>query len=63
MSEIESSDARTLLNPPGFCMIAGCSSPSVASRWIVVGSGEDREIEVCWKHAEGDLEPESIPIG
>jgi hypothetical protein len=32
----------------------------VASRWIVLGSGEDREIEVCWKHAEGELDPESI---
>jgi hypothetical protein len=60
MSEHESLEDRTHLNPPGFCVIAGCTAPSVASRWIVLGSGEDREIEVCWKHAEGELDPESI---
>jgi hypothetical protein len=32
----------------------------VTSRWVVVGEGENREIEVCWKHAEVELDPETI---
>jgi hypothetical protein len=60
MSENESSENRTHLNPPGFCVIPGCTSPSLTSRWVVLGSGVDREIEVCWNHAEGELELETI---
>jgi hypothetical protein len=60
MSEHESVEDRTHLNPPGFCVIAGCTAPSVTSRWNVGGDGADREIEVCWKHAEGELDPETI---
>ena len=60
MSEYESSDSRTQLNPPGFCVLPGCTSPSVTSRRILLNDREDREIEVCWKHAEGEIDPETI---
>jgi hypothetical protein len=58
MSDYESSESRTHLNPPGFCLIPGCTSPSVTSRRVLLRDGEDREIEVCAKHAEGDLDLE-----
>ena len=61
MSDQET-EGRSLLNPPGFCDVFGCTGASVSSRWVVLGSGEDREIEVCWKHAEGELDPETIAI-
>ncbi len=60
MSEHESED-RTHLNPPGFCVLPGCTASSVTSRRILLG-GEDREIEVCSKHAEGELDPDSIAL-
>jgi hypothetical protein len=60
MSEYESSESRTHLNPPGFCVLPGCTSPSVTSRRILLGGGEDLDIEVCRKHAEGELDPETI---
>jgi hypothetical protein len=40
-----------------FCDIAGSTGAVVAGRWIVTGSGEQRHVEVCWKHAEGELDP------
>ena len=60
MSEYESLEGRTHLNPPGFCIIPGCTSPSVTSRRVLLGTGEDREVEVCSTHAEGDLDLEWI---
>ena len=32
------------------CEILGCSSPSTTTRWSI---DENRQLEVCWKHAEG----------
>jgi hypothetical protein len=55
MSEYESSD-RTFLNPPGFCVLPGCTAASVASRRVLLATGEDLEIEVCAKHSEGPLD-------
>lgn len=43
-----------------FCAIAGCTDHVTTSRWIVVEDVEGRHIEVCWKHAEGDLDPASV---
>jgi hypothetical protein len=40
-----------------FCEIAGCTDHVVAGRWVVTGNGEQRHVEVCWKHAEGELDP------
>jgi hypothetical protein len=39
----------------GICEIAGCTSPGVTSRWVVLPGGRERRIEVCWKHREGEL--------
>ena len=39
----------------GICEIAGCTSPGVTSRWVVLTGGHQRQIEVCWKHREGEL--------
>jgi hypothetical protein len=36
----------------------------VTSRRILLDGREDREIEVCWKHAEGDIDLETLsPMG
>jgi hypothetical protein len=56
MAEPEAHDERTHLNPPGFCVVPGCSGESVTTRVLPLGGGEEREVEVCWKHAEGDLD-------
>jgi hypothetical protein len=58
MSEYEPLEGRTHLNPPGFCIIPGCTSPSETSRRVLLGDDRDREIEVCLKHGEGDLDLE-----
>jgi hypothetical protein len=63
MTEHESLDSGSLLNPPGFCEVAGCTSPSMDSRWVILGSGDSRQIEVCWKHSEGDLDLDAISAG
>lgn len=47
-----------------FCQIVGCTSPGTTTRWIMTEKDGRRQIEVCWKHAEGelteaDLDPES----
>lgn len=39
-----------------FCEIAGCSGAATTSRWVVVEKEGKREIDVCWKHAEGDID-------
>ena len=40
-----------------FCEIAGCAGTVTTGRWVTIGGGEERHVEVCWKHAEGDLDP------
>ena len=42
------------------CEIAGCSDHAISERWIIVSDGSQRRIEVCWKHAEGDLDPTAL---
>ena len=39
----------------GICEIAGCTSPGVTSRWVVLTGGREHQIEVCWKHRDGEL--------
>jgi hypothetical protein len=53
MAEQESSSV-------GICEIAGCTSSSVTSRWVVLGEGGGRQIGVCWKHADGELGGEEL---
>jgi len=60
MSEYESLESRIHLNPPGFCVVPGCTASSVTTRRVLLGGGEDREIEVCRKHAEGVLDLDEI---
>jgi hypothetical protein len=45
---------------PSFCDVAGCKGASTTSRWITIGSGQKRRVAVCWKHAEGDLDPSMV---
>ena len=35
------------------CEVVGCTDPATRSRWVVAGM--NRQVEVCWKHEEGDL--------
>lgn len=43
-----------------FCEIAGCTGVSTTSRWVTIGHGDKRRVEVCWKHAEGEIDLESL---
>lgn len=63
MSEHEPLDDRIHLNPPGFCAVPGCTDSAIAHRHVLLGSGEEIQIEVCWKHAEGELDLESLETG
>lgn len=40
-----------------FCEIAGCTGAVTNARWVTIGPGEERPVEVCWKHAKDDIEP------
>lgn len=43
------------------CEILGCSGEGTTTRWIISEDHGKRELRVCWKHAEGELDPEMIP--
>lgn len=38
-----------------FCDIVGCSGTGTTTRWVMTEKDGQREIHVCWKHAEGDI--------
>lgn len=40
--------------------VAGCTGVSTTSRWVTIGHGDKRRVEVCWKHAEGEIDLESL---
>jgi hypothetical protein len=54
MSEREGGTTLTI------CEIAGCTGHATASRWIVTEVDGRRQIEVCWKHEEGDIDPDLV---
>jgi hypothetical protein len=39
------------------CEIIGCSSPATTTRYLI---DQDRHLQVCWKHAEGEIDPNSV---
>jgi hypothetical protein len=44
------------------CDIAACTGAVVAGRWVVTGAGGQRHVEVCWKHAKGELDPTLLEL-
>ena len=56
MSSSEPTGAATI------CEIRGCNGDATATRWVFVEKDKGRELEVCWKHAEGDLDPKLLPF-
>ena len=42
------------------CEIAGCTDHAISERWVIVSDGSQRRIEVCWKHAKGELDPTAL---
>ena len=45
------------------CEILGCSGEGTTTRWVITEDHGKRELRVCWKHSEGELDPEKIPAG
>lgn len=45
------------------CEIMGCSGEGTTTRWIITEDHGKRELRVCRKHEEGDLDPGKIPAG
>ncbi|MGH3649254.1 MAG: hypothetical protein ACRDU9_00985 [Acidimicrobiia bacterium] len=43
-----------------FCVVRGCSSPSTTTLFVRMGEEEPREVEVCSKHAEGELSADDL---
>ncbi len=46
-----------------FCVVNGCTDTATRSRWIMTGPETQREIEVCWKHEEGELDINDLELG
>lgn len=46
-----------------FCVVEGCTDPATRARLIVTGPEAKREIGVCWKHEEGELDINSLDLG
>jgi len=43
-----------------FCAVAGCTDHAMTRRWIVMGDGSQRQIEVCWKHSKGKIDAATV---
>ncbi len=43
-----------------FCEIIGCAGEGTHTRWVFTDDDGRRQIQVCWKHAEGELDPAQI---
>lgn len=54
------SEGQVQESAASMCEIIGCSSPSTTTRWVMTEKDGRRQIEVCWKHAEGDVDPSSL---
>lgn len=46
-----------------FCVVEGCTDPATRSRWIMTGPETKREIEVCPKHEDGELDINRLDLG
>jgi len=46
-----------------FCVVEGCTDPASRTRLIVTGPEIQREIEVCWKHEDVELDINSLDLG
>lgn len=47
------SEPQSTTSAESMCEIIGCSSPATTTRWLI---DEERHIQVCWKHADGEEE-------
>lgn len=45
------------------CEIMGCSGEGTSTRWIITEDHGKRELRICSKHAEGEIDPQEIPAG
>ena len=45
------------------CEIVGCNGEGTTTRWVITEDHGKRELRVCWKHEEGEIDPEMIPAG
>jgi hypothetical protein len=54
------SEEQQSVSEASICEIVGCSSPATTTRWII---DENRQLDVCWTHAEGEptQKPTSSP--
>ena len=42
------------------CVIVGCTGTTTTQRWVITEHDGKREIDVCWKHETGDIDPSTI---
>ena len=43
------------------CEIMSCSSEATTTRWVITEDQGKRELRVCRKHEEGEIDPGMIP--
>jgi hypothetical protein len=46
-----------------FCVVEGCSDPETRPRWVMTDPETKREVLVCSKHAEVELDINSLDLG
>lgn len=46
-----------------FCVVEGCTDPAVRQRWVMPIPDRSVEVGVCEKHAEGELDINSLDLG
>lgn len=46
-----------------FCVVPGCTDLATRERTIVEGPDVERQIAVCWKHEDGELDINSLELG
>lgn len=55
--------AGQTIDSMSMCEILDCSSEASTTRWVITEDQGKRELRVCSRHAEGDVDPETLPVG
>lgn len=45
------------------CEILDCGGEGTTTRWVITEDHGKRALRVCWKHEQGEIDPEKIPAG
>lgn len=46
-----------------FCVVPGCTDPATRTRLVMTGPEVERQVGVCQKHEEGELDINDLGLG